>query len=459
MADPELVVRGARMLIDGALRPATLHLRAGRIEAIGSLDAIPPGARLLDVDREHPGAVVLPGVVDAHVHVNEPGRTEWEGFDTATRAAAKGGITTVVDMPLNSVPVTTTRAAVARKDEALEGRIHVDVALWGGVVPGNEGELEAMLDAGVAGFKCFLVPSGIDDFAHVTDDDLRRAMPILARRSAVLLVHAEDPGPIDAADAALRAAGADPRRYSTFLASRPRQAEDLAIARVVRLSGELGCRTHVVHLSSSDAVPILRDARAAGVPITVETCPHYLTFAAEEIGDGATPFKCCPPIREADNREALWAALRAGVVDQVVSDHSPCTPQLKRLEEGDFLGAWGGIAGLQLSLSAVWSEASARGFGLADLARWTSSAPAALAGLGRRKGAIRVGADADLVFFDPDATQTVDPAAIEHRHKLTPWAGRTLRGVVRRTILRGATIWDGSRVAPGRGSRISGGAA
>lgn len=438
------------MLVDGALGPHTVHLRNGRIDAVAGFDDVPPGARTLDVDDAH---VVLPGVVDAHVHVNEPGRTEWEGFETATRAAAAGGITTVVDMPLNCIPVTTTREAVRAKDAAMAGKLHVDVAFWGGVVPGNQRELEGMLEEGVPGFKCFLVHSGIDDFPNAAEADLLEAMPILARNRAVLLVHAEDPVAIAAAEAGV--AEADPRAYTTFLASRPRVAEDTAIARMIRLAGDTGCRTHIVHLSSSDAVPMLRDARKGGVPITAETCPHYLTFAAEEIAAGDTPFKCCPPIRERDNREALWEALRDGTITQVVSDHSPCTPALKRLDVGDFMAAWGGIAGLQLGLSSVWTEASRRGFSLAQVSAWTSTVTARLAGLEGRKGAIAVGHDADLVIFDPDATFAVDPARIEHRHKVTPWAGRALRGVVRRTLLRGETVYDGGvQARTPRGERV-----
>jgi allantoinase len=445
MSEPDLVVRARRVLLADGIAPATIHIARGKIVRIGRFDE----QATLDVPDDQ---VVMPGVVDAHVHINEPGRTEWEGFDTATRAAARGGITTVVDMPLNCIPVTTTRDAVRAKDEALRGHIHVDVAFWGGVVPGNERELEGMLEEGLPGFKCFLVHSGIDDFVNVQEEDLLRAMPILARNGAVLLVHAEDPQPIAEAEAIL--ADADPCAYATFLASRPRMSEDLAIQRMVRLSGDTGCRTHIVHLSSSGGAPLVRDAKRAGVPITAETCPHYLTFAAEEIPRGQTPFKCCPPIRERDNREALWDALRDGTISQVVSDHSPCTPVLKKMEAGDFMAAWGGIAGLQLGLSAVWTEASARGFSLMDLSRWTSFETAKLARLGDRKGAIAVGRDADLVFFDPDASFTVDAAAIEHRHKVTPWAGRILRGVVHRTILRGETIYDGTAVRSPRGERL-----
>jgi allantoinase len=450
MAEPDLIVRARRVLLNGTLSPASIHIVAGRIASIAGYDEIPPGARTHEVEDVH---VVMPGVVDAHVHINEPGRTEWEGFRTATRAAAAGGITTVVDMPLNCIPVTTTRDAVRAKDDAMRGHVHVDVAFWGGVIPGNERELEGMLEEGLPGFKCFLVHSGIDDFPNVAEDDLRRAMPILAKSGATLLVHAEDPGPIEDGERAAKTL--DPRAYATFLASRPRAAEDQAIARMIRLAGETSCTTHIVHLSSSNAVPLVASAREAGVPMTAETCPHYLTFAAEEIPAGSTTYKCCPPIRERDNREALWDALRDGTIGQVVSDHSPCTPQLKKLEDGDFMAAWGGIAGLQLGMSAVWTEASRRGFSLADLSRWTSTRTAELARISDRKGAIAVGRDADLVVFDPEATFVVDAEHIEHRHKLTPWAGRTLLGVVRRTILRGETIYDGSAVTGSpRGERL-----
>ncbi|MGZ3417140.1 MAG: allantoinase AllB [Polyangiales bacterium] len=444
----DFVVRARRVVLPTGEEPCSIHVRAGRIAAVRGYDEIVPGSRVVDVaDHE----AVLPGVVDAHVHVNEPGRTEWEGFETATRAAAFGGITTVVDMPLNCQPVTTTVAAVRAKDAAMAGKLRVDVAFWGGVVPGDQRELEGMLDEGLPGFKCFLVHSGIDDFPNVVEADLARAMPILEKRNAVLLVHAEDPDPIAEAEAILR--DADPRKYATFLASRPKLAEDLAITRMIRLCREYGTRTHVVHLSAASAVPMVEHARREGLKFSAETCPHYLTFASEEIADGSTPFKCCPPIRERDNRDALWAALRAGTISQVVSDHSPCTPALKDMERGDFMTAWGGIAGLQFGLSSTWTEASKRGFTLADLARWTSERTAALARLSGRKGAIVAGADADLVIFDPDATFVV--SHIEHRHKVTPWAGRTLRGVVRRTILRGETIHeDGTAKGSPRGERL-----
>ncbi|MBK7402596.1 MAG: allantoinase AllB [Myxococcales bacterium] len=436
----DLIVRSTQVLIGDHLAPASLHVRGGRIVSIAAFDELLPGVALLD-EGAH---VILPGAVDAHVHVNEPGRTEWEGFETATRAAAAGGITTVVDMPLNCIPVTTTVAAVAEKARATAGRCFVDHAFWGGVIPGNEAELDAMVEAGITGFKCFLVHSGIDEFPNVVEADLRRAMPRLAARGAVLLVHAEVPGPIDRAEAAGR--GLDPRRYATFLASRPRAAEDEAIAMIVRLVRETGCRAHIVHLSSSDALETLAAARKEGLPITAETCPHYLTFAAEEIEDGETLFKCCPPIRERENRERLWQeGLASGVIGQIVSDHSPCTPVLKRREEGDFMAAWGGIAGLELGFLATYTEATARGFDLPTISRWVSSTPAALAGVAHRKGRIAEGLDADLVVFDPEATTVVDAAALHHRHAITPWAGRKLRGRILRTMLRGETLHEAGR--------------
>ena len=386
----------------------------------------------------------MPGLVDSHVHVNEPGRTEWEGFESATRAAAAGGTTTIVDMPLNSRPPTTSAGNFRRKLAAAEGKCRVDVAFWGGVVPGNAADLAALFGAGVVGFKCFLIHSGVEEFPHVTEDELRPALSELARLGATLIAHAELPGPVERALDACCApeTGGDPRRYETFLRSRPRAAEDEAVALLVRLCRETGARVHVVHHSSADALPLLAAARAEGLPLTAETCPHYLRFAAEEIADGATEFKCCPPIRERENREQLWGALGRGLIDMVVSDHSPCPPALKRRDEGDFLQAWGGISSLQLRLPVVWTEARRRGHTLPDLARWLSHAPARLAGLERRKGAIAPGLDADFVIWDADATFRVTPELIEHRHKLTPYEGQTLRGVVAATYLRGERIYE-----------------
>jgi allantoinase len=445
----DTLVRSRRVVVareaDGEVRPASIAIAQGLI--IGVLDhALPstgplaslPASSIVDVGDD----VVMAGVVDAHVHINEPGRTEWEGFETATRAAAAGGSTTVVDMPLNSIPVTATKAAMLDKVRALEGRVAVDVALWGGVIPGNEGDLESMIEAGIAGFKCFLVHSGVDDFPNVEAADLARAMPILAKHGAQLLVHAEVAGPIDAAMAEQARTHPDPRAYATFLASRPPTSETLAIAQMIRLCREHGTRTHVVHLSAREALGDLRAAKREGLPFSVETCPHYLTFAAEEIADGATPFKCCPPIRDRDNRDALWSALTHGDVDMVVSDHSPCTPQLKKLDVGDFHQAWGGIAGLQLHLPAVWTGARARGVDLVTLSRWLSLRPAKLAGL-ETKGRIAIGCDADLVVWRPEASFDVVAERLFHRHAVTPYAGRRLDGVVQRTMVRGRTVFEG----------------
>jgi allantoinase len=424
------------------IAPAAIHIRAGKIERLAAWDDVPAGARLDDAGE----LAVLPGIVDTHVHLNEPGRTEWEGFATATRAAAIGGVTTLVDMPLNSIPPTTTREAFAAKRAAAAGQCAVDVGFWGGVVPGNAGELAGLVADGVRGFKCFLIDSGVAEFGWVGEAELAPAMAILAGLGAPLLVHAELAGPIDAAAPAL--AAADPRRYATYLASRPPAAEEAAIALVTRLCRATRARTHIVHHSAASALDQLRSARAEGLPLTAETCPHYLHFTAEAIPDGATPFKCAPPIRDAANREALWRALADGVLDLVASDHSPCSPGLKAIEAGDFVAAWGGVSGLQLALPVVWTEASARGHSLADVVRWMSAAPARLARLAE-KGAIAAGRDADLVVFDDAARTTVTPESILHRHRVTPYAGETLRGAVAATYLRGHRIAEHGRVLAG----------
>ena len=405
---------------------------------------------------EAPGdSIVMPGLVDTHVHINEPGRTSWEGFETATRAAAAGGVTTLIEMPLNSIPPTTTLEGLEAKLEAARGKCHVDVGFWGGVVPGNLAELQKLYDAGAVGFKCFLVHSGVDEFPNVTEADLRRVMPLLKSMGALLIVHAELPGPIE--QALGREAGTkenDPRRYETFLRSRPRAAENEAVALVIRLCREYGTRLHIVHHSSSDALALLREARAEGLPVTLETCPHYLCFAAEDVATGATEFKCCPPIRERENGLKLWQALGSGLIDMVVSDHSPCPPEMKRKDTGDFLQAWGGISSLQLRLPVMWTLARARGFSIARLIKWTAAAPARLVGLDRRKGAIKAGYDADMVIWNADATFRVEPDMIQHRHKLTPYAGLVLSGVVEATYLRGVKVYDGGRFADAPGGAL-----
>jgi allantoinase len=438
----DLILESRRVVTPEGVRPASIHIAGGRIARLGDLGETSEGVPAIDCGD----LAVLPGVVDTHVHVNEPGRTEWEGFDSATRAAAAGGITALVDMPLNCIPATTSAAALVAKRRAAAGRCWVDVGFWGGAVPGNAGELAALWDAGVLGFKAFLVPSGVPEFEAVGEDDLRTAMRELARLGAPLLAHAESPGPIDAAAGVWEGVGAGRlRQYRRYLASRPDAAEVAAIELLLRLARETGCRLHIVHLATATALPALAAAWREGLPVTVESCPHYLTFAAEEIPDGGVAFKCAPPIRGRDTRERLWQALGEGVIDLVASDHSPSPPESKAIETGDFRAAWGGIASLELALPAVWTAARERGFGLADLARWLSSAPACLAGVAGRKGEIAAGRDADLVVFDPEASFTVDPAALHQRHKLTPYAGRTLHGVVRRTLLGGETVYHDGR--------------
>ncbi len=430
------IIRSRRVVTPLIIGPASLHISEGKIAAVREWDDVPAGIPLTDAGS----SVMMPGNIDAHVHVNEPGRTEWEGYVTATRAAAAGGVTTIVDMPLNSIPPTTTLAGFEEKVAAAEGKCTVDVAFWGGVVPGNTAELAPLIERGVRGFKCFLIHSGVEEFPHVTEDDLRIAMSEIARLGSVLLVHAEVSGPIDAAAASL--AGLDPREYDTFLRSRPRESENEAIALMIRLCRETLCRVHIVHHSSSDALPMLRAARTEGLPLTVETCPHYLTFAAEEISDGATHFKCCPPVRERENREKLWEALGDGTIDMVVSDHSPCTPALKLQETGDFMDAWGGIAALQFGLPVMWTNLRARGLGIADLIRLMSAAPAKLAGLDHRKGKLAAGYDADIVVWNPEKQFTVVPGITQHRHKLTPYSGMELFGVIEKTYIQGKNVYE-----------------
>ena len=445
MSEPpaDLVLRARHVVLPDGMRAAAVVVRAGRIAAVLPADEAPPAEELVECGD----ACLMPGVVDTHVHVNEPGRTEWEGFASATRAAAAGGITTLVDMPLNSIPATTTVAAFAAKREAAKAGSQVDCAFWGGVVPGNTSELEGLAAAGVAGFKCFLVPSGVEEFAHVGERDLREAMPVLARLGRPLLVHAELPGPIAAAEAQIRSA--DRRRHTAWLASRPPAAEVEAIRLVLALAAETGCDVHVVHLSATEALDDLSAARKRGLPVTVETCPHYLTFCAEDVRDGATEFKCAPPLRDRANRERLWEALREGTVDLVATDHSPCPPELKRKEGGDFFAAWGGIASLQVALSVVWTGARDRGFTLADLARWMAERPARLAGLAGRKGAIVPGADADLVVWEPAMEWIVEGARLHHRHALSPYEGVRLAGHVRSTFVRGVRVFESGGGAAG----------
>lgn len=429
----QLIIRSRQVVTPEGIREAAVLIRKGIIQAILPAGEIPPTLPLLDAGNR----VVMPGIVDTHVHVNEPGRTEWEGFETATRAAAAGGITTLVDMPLNSLPVTTTSSALHAKIQSAQNRAWIDCGFWGGMIPGNLDDLEPMVETGVRGFKAFLVHSGIPEFPHVTEENLRQAMPLLARLGVPLLAHAELEIP-----QAPSGEKANPRRYASYLATRPKLWENEAVKLLFRLCRETGCAVHIVHLSSADALPLLSQAREEGLPFTAETCPHYLFFAAEEIPDGRTEFKCAPPIRERENRDRLWAALKEGLIGCIVSDHSPCVPELKRPEVGDFLQAWGGIASLQWSLSAVWTEARKRGFSVLDLACWMCGRPAKLAGFEKQKGRIAPGYDADLVIWDPEACGAVKLSQILQRHPVTPYLGQTLCGEVKTTILRGKIIFD-----------------
>jgi allantoinase len=422
----DLVVRSRRAVLPDGERAAAVAVRGGRIAAVAPYGA-PMSARE-DVDLGD--LALLPGLVDSHVHVNEPGRTEWEGFATATRAAAAGGVTTIVDMPLNSLPPTVTTDALAVKRAAAEGRCAVDVGFWGGAIPGNRAELRPLHEAGVYGFKCFLSPSGVEEFPALDETGLRAAMTEIAGFGGLLIAHAEDPGHL---------AEPDGPGYAEFLASRPPGAEHTAVARVARLAAETGCRAHIVHLSDTGSLPLLAGWRDRGARISAETCPHYLALTAEEVPEGGTEFKCCPPIRDPANRDGLWRGLADGLIGCVVSDHSPCVPELKK---GGFDTAWGGISSLQLGLPVTWTAARARGHGLDDVARWMAAGPAELVGLAA-KGRIDEGCDADLVAFAPDREFTVDPGALRQRHPVTPYAGRSLTGVVERVWLRGEPTGSG----------------
>jgi allantoinase len=418
-----------RVVRPDGVSPGTVLIAGERIEAVVPERVALPG--VVDVGD----LVVSPGLVDAHVHINEPGRTEWEGFATATRAAAAGGVTTIVDMPLNASPVTTRRAALEAKLVASDNQRAIDVGFWAGVVPGNAADLADLARAGVLGGKAFMVHSGIDEFPHVGARELRDAMPVLRDHGLPLLAHAEldvgAPSP------------ADPSSYAGYLASRPRAWEDAAIGLLIDLCRETRCPVHIVHLASASAVPAIRQARDEGLPLTVETCPHYLCLDAETIPDGATVFKCAPPIRDRENREGLWAALFDGVIDAIVSDHSPCPPAMKLTERGDFMAAWGGIASLQHGLPVVWTEAARRGARLDQLSAWMSAAPARLAGRQRSKGRLSPGYDADIVVWDPDEPFIVAADTLYYRHPISPYVGAALRGRIHRTLVRGHEVYDG----------------
>jgi allantoinase len=424
-----------RVVTPEGIRPAAMLVEGERIHSVVSSDQVPDGCAV----HNFGDAAILPGLVDSHVHINDPGRTEWEGFETTTRAAAAGGYTLLVDMPLNCLPATTTVAALQAKRAAANGRCRVDWSAWGGVVHNNQDDIEGLAAAGVPGFKCFLINPGIDGFTMVTEQQLRLALPHVVRTGLPLLVHAELPGPIDRATPTL--ASADWSRYATYLESRPDEAELSAIRLMLSLSREYGFRLHIVHLSTSQALPELSAARAAGIAVTVETCPHYLHLSAETIPDGATLSKCAPPIRSRENCEKLWQGLKDKTIDLVVTDHSPCPPAMKRLAEGNFQTAWGGIASLSVALPLMWTEASERGFTLADVAAWMAEAPARLAGCGNRKGRIAAGYDADFVVFEAEREFVVTEDKLHYRHPVSPYLDETLRGVVKATYLRGSLVF------------------
>ena len=424
-----------RVVLPGRIGAFALLVENERIADVIPLEQIPTGVPVTDFGD----LAILPGLVDSHIHINEPGRTEWEGFRTATRAAAAGGYTMLLDMPLNCVPSTTTVEALQAKRTASQGQCHVDWAAWGGLVSGNTQQLSALASAGVPGFKCFLIHPGIDEFTMVNEAELRAALPVIRATGLPLLVHAELAGPVDAATRALL--GANWQVYETFLKSRPDEAEVFAIDLLLRLCEETGCRIHIVHLSTARALDKLKDAKRRGLPVTAETCPHYLHLAAEEIADGETQFKCAPPIRGRENREALWQGLRDGVIDLIATDHSPCPAEMKHLQSGDFRSAWGGIAGVSLALPVVWTEARRRGFALPDVVRWMAEGPAHLAGCEEKKGRLAKGFDADFVVFDPEAEWSVSEKQLHYRHAVSPYLEENLTGKVLRTVLRGQCVF------------------
>lgn len=426
----DLVVRAERAYTPEGVRAVEVGVHQGRIVAVEALGAGLEGARVVDVPSDQ---VLLPGLVDSHVHVNEPGRTEWEGFASATRAAAAGGVTTIIDMPLNSIPPTVTVDALNVKRAVAGPKAFVNVGFWGGAIPGNLADMRPLLDQGVFGFKCFLLHSGVDEFPSLTADEMQQVMEELEPVDGLLIVHAEDAHIIDSAPQA------HGQHYSDFLASRPRDAEDRAIADVIERAKRTGARAHILHLSNADSIERVRQAKADGVRLTVETCPHYLTLVAEEVPDGATAFKCCPPIREESNRDALWAGLLDGTIDIIVSDHSPATAEVKGVDHGDFGEAWGGVASLQLGLPLVWSEARRRGVSLEHVLGWMATKTSAFVGL-ESKGKIAVGADADLAFFAPEQSFVVDARALRHKNPVTPYDGRELFGVVHSTLVAGREV-------------------
>lgn len=432
MNTPDLAIKSKRILTDNGFIDGYILVKDGKVLEITTSEQV-PNCLVDDVGN----LVVMPGIVDCHVHINEPGRTDWEGFETATKAAAAGGITTLVDMPLNCSPVTTTKKALNTKLDAVRGKLWVDCGFWGGIIPNNIDELEPLLQAGVMGCKVFLIDSGIDEFPNVVESDLREAMPILKKYNVPLLVHAEmesTPGETNNYN--------NPTSYQAFLDSRPKSLEDNAINLVIDLCRENQCKTHIVHLSSADSLENIRKIKDEGLPFSVETCPHYLTFSSEEISDGDTRFKCCPPIREKSNNEKLWEGVQNGTIDFIVSDHSPCTANLKLMETGDIEKAWGGISGLQFSLSLIWTEAQKRGISIQELSKLMSEKTAEFIGMSQTKGKIAKGYDADFVIWNPEEKFTIDESIIQHKNKVTPYLNKELNGVVEETYLRGKKVYE-----------------
>lgn len=426
----DLVIRARQCLLDGELRGATIGVRDGVVAAIGELDEEFTGAGSVTIPDDH---LLLPGMIDTHVHINDPGRADWEGFETATKAALQGGYTTLVDMPLNSLPSTVSVDALEAKKAAAQGNCYVDMGFWGGAIPGNKADLEPLHRAGVFGFKCFLADSGVPEFPPLDAAQLRDHLEEIARIGSLMIVHAEDPETLAAAPSV------GGRAYSDFLASRPDESEVAAIALLIDAVRATGARAHILHLSSAKALPQIRAAKAEGLALTVETCPHYLSFDADTIRDGSTAHKCCPPIRDQANQDLLWEALRDGTIDCVVSDHSPSTAELKQVDVGDFQTAWGGVSSIQVAFTAVWTAARERGFEFADVVRWMCERPAQIVGM-TGKGSIAVGNSADLIEFAPDELWTVDAAALEHKNKISAYDGVQLTGRRYSTWLRGTAV-------------------
>ena len=442
---PDAAIRSDRVVTPNGIRSATVVIKDGKIVDV---DENKPGSNVPVIDVGN--SLLMAGVIDPHVHINEPGRTEWEGFDTATKAAIAGGITTVVDMPLNSSPVTTTAKAFDEKIKATNGQLNTNCGFWGGIIPGNDKEIIPLIEKGVLGFKAFLTHSGMDEFPNSTETDLRKAMPPIAKHNLPLLVHCELPGPV-------QSSSQNGNSYKNYLASRPKTWEDDAVALMLRLCEEFECRVHIVHLSSADSIQQIADGKKRGLPVTVETGQHYLYFNADQIRDGQTQFKCAPPIREKANNEKLWQALKEGIIDFVATDHSPAPPDMKELQSGDFIKAWGGISSIQFALPVLWTAAKNRGCDLMNITKWLCEHPSRLPGLENTKGKIEKGYDADLVIWDPESSFIVNESMIHHRHKITPYLGEKLYGVVRQTWLAGEKVYDnGNFIHLNKGSIILG---